>query len=83
VSVEVHSFTPSHIFESMKCDSHASLLARTFASPYLDYEPKAKVATQLNLIFEACLKVFEFEKKKFKTEIVTFKIGKNQVQPHT
>jgi hypothetical protein len=67
----------------MKCDSHASLLARTFASPYLDCEPKAKVATQLNLIFEACLKVFKFEKEKFKIEIATFKIGKNQTQPHT
>jgi hypothetical protein len=29
----------------MKCDSWASLLARTFASPCLGYEPKAKVAT--------------------------------------
>jgi hypothetical protein len=83
VSVEVHSFTPSHILKSMKCDSYASLLAHTFASPYLDCKPKAKVATQLNLIFEACLKVFEFEKKKFKTEFTTFKIGKNHAQPHT
>jgi hypothetical protein len=64
VSVEVHSFTPSHILESMKCDSHASLLAHTFTSPYLDCKPRVKVMTQLNLIFEACLKVFEFEKKK-------------------
>jgi hypothetical protein len=29
----------------MKCDSQASLLARTFASLYLNHEPKARVAT--------------------------------------
>jgi hypothetical protein len=33
----------SYTFESMKCDSWASLLARTFASPFLGHEPKAKV----------------------------------------
>jgi hypothetical protein len=38
---------------------------------------------QLDLIFEACLKVFEFEKENVKTEIATFKIGKNQAQLHT
>jgi hypothetical protein len=27
----------------MKCDSHASILARTFASPCLGHEPKPKV----------------------------------------
>jgi hypothetical protein len=34
------SYTP----ESMKCDSWASFLARTFASPYFGHEPKAKLA---------------------------------------
>jgi hypothetical protein len=29
----------------MKCDSRASLLASTFASPYLGHKPKARVAT--------------------------------------
>jgi hypothetical protein len=29
----------------MRCDSQASLLARTLASPYFDCEPKAKVTT--------------------------------------
>jgi hypothetical protein len=29
----------------MKCDSQASLLARTFARPYLGYKPKVRVAT--------------------------------------
>jgi len=28
----------------MKCDSQASLLVRTFASPCLGYKPKARVA---------------------------------------
>jgi hypothetical protein len=44
-SVEVHSFTPSHILRSMKCDSWASLLACTFASPCLGHKPKARVVT--------------------------------------
>ncbi len=43
-SVGVHSLTLSYIPESMKCDSWASLLARTFASPYLGCEPKVRVA---------------------------------------
>jgi len=29
----------------MKCDSHASLLARTLANPCLGREPKARVVT--------------------------------------
>jgi hypothetical protein len=36
----------SYSFESMKCDSRASLLARTFTSPCLGHEPKARVATK-------------------------------------
>jgi hypothetical protein len=42
----VHSLTLSYIHESMKCDSWASLLARTFTSLCLGREPKAKVATK-------------------------------------
>jgi len=45
--VGVHSLTLSHTFENMKCDSQASLLARTFASPYLGHKPKARVVTLL------------------------------------
>jgi len=41
------------------------------------------VYIQPYLIFQACLKVFEFEKKIVKTKIATFKIGKNPTQPHT
>ncbi len=44
-SVKVHSFTLSYILGSMKCDSRASLLARTLASPCLGCEPKARVTT--------------------------------------
>jgi len=43
--VEVHSLALSHTPRRIKCDSQASLLARTFASPYLGHEPKIKVAT--------------------------------------
>jgi hypothetical protein len=32
----------------MKCDSRASLLARTFASPCFGHEPKVKVATNIH-----------------------------------
>ncbi len=41
----VHSLTLSYILGSMKCDSRASLLAHTFASPCLNHEPKARVTT--------------------------------------
>ncbi len=49
-SVGVHSLTLSYTPGSMKCDSQASLLARTFASlcqplPWL--QPRARVATQI------------------------------------
>jgi hypothetical protein len=40
-----HTFPHSHTFGNIKHDSRASLLARTFASPCLGHEPKAKVTT--------------------------------------
>jgi hypothetical protein len=36
----------------MKCDSQASLLARTFVSPCFDHKPKAKVVT---IVFQESL----------------------------
>jgi len=48
-SVRVHSLTLSYIPKNMKCDSWASLLARTLASPCLGCEPKARVATSMEL----------------------------------
>jgi hypothetical protein len=44
-SVKVHSFILSYTPKNMKCDSWASLLARTLASPCFGHEPKARVAT--------------------------------------
>jgi len=44
--VKVHSLTLSYTFESIRCDSRASFLVRTFTSPYLDHEPKARVVTK-------------------------------------
>ncbi len=44
-SVGVHYLTLSCTPRSMKCDSQASFLARTFVSPCLGREPKAKIAT--------------------------------------
>jgi hypothetical protein len=51
-SVKVHSFTLSCIPGSMKCDSRASLLGYTFASPCFGCEPKVRV---FQASFKACL----------------------------
>jgi hypothetical protein len=40
----VHSLKLSYTLENMKCDSRASFLARTFASPCLGHKPKVRVA---------------------------------------
>jgi hypothetical protein len=40
----------------MRCDSRASFLARTLASPYLGPEPKVKVATPYLQIVEYTVK---------------------------
>ncbi len=44
-NVWVHSLTPSYTPNNMKCDSWASLLACTFASPCLNRELNLRVAT--------------------------------------
>jgi hypothetical protein len=44
-NVRVHSFTLFWTLGNMKCDSHASLLARTLASFCFGHEPKARVMT--------------------------------------
>jgi hypothetical protein len=41
----VHSLTLSYTSGSMKCDSWASLLDHTFASPCFGRKPKARVVT--------------------------------------
>jgi hypothetical protein len=41
------SFTLSYLLGSMKCDSLASLLTHTIASPYLGHEPKARIVTKI------------------------------------
>ncbi len=51
--MRVHSLTLSYIHGNMRCDSRASLLARTLASLYFGYEPKAKVATFVLSYFDA------------------------------
>jgi len=48
-SVKVHSLTLSYILGRMRCDSWASLLARTFVTPCLGHEPKARVAIKVGL----------------------------------
>jgi hypothetical protein len=48
--VWVHFLTLSYTPKSMKCDSWASLLAHTFACPYLGWEPKARVTTLILFI---------------------------------
>jgi hypothetical protein len=44
-NVKEHSLTLSYTPKSMRCDSWASFLAHTFASPCFACEPKAKVTT--------------------------------------
>ncbi len=48
-SVRVHSLTLFRAPGSMRCDSQASLLARTFASPCFGHEPKIRVVTKLHM----------------------------------
>ncbi len=48
--VGVHSLTLSCTPGNMKCDSQASLLAHTFASPYLGHKPKVKVVIRLKIL---------------------------------
>ncbi len=45
-----HPLTLSHTLGNMKCDSWASPLVRTFTSPCLGCEPKAKVVTPIIII---------------------------------
>jgi hypothetical protein len=45
----VHSFTFPYTPKSMKCDSRASFLVRTFVSFCFGREPKARVVTMVNL----------------------------------
>jgi hypothetical protein len=49
-SVKVHSLTLFRTPGSMRCDSHASVLAHTFASLYIGHEPKTKVVTVMHML---------------------------------
>jgi hypothetical protein len=44
----------------MKCDSQASLLARTFASPSLGHKPKVKVTTKVKMVDDLAFKKYYF-----------------------
>jgi hypothetical protein len=61
--VEVQSLTLSYTPGNMKCDSQASFLACTFASPCLGHKPKVRVVTN------ALLCIFKNFKSKFKLKI--------------
>jgi hypothetical protein len=69
-SVRVHSLTLFWTFGNMRCDSQASLLTHTLASPSPDCEPKVKVATTsvqiqwLNPIWREGLQ-FWYNRKQF------------------
>jgi hypothetical protein len=63
-SVEVHFLTLSHTFRSMKCDSQPSHLARSYPSPCLGREPKAKVATSHVIITVVKHSIFECKTKQ-------------------
>ncbi len=57
LGVWVHSLTFSYTPANMKCDSRASLSARTFPSPCFGYDPKAKVVTKC--ITSSCMNEWE------------------------
>ncbi len=70
-SARVHFLTHSYTHGSMKCDSWASVLVRTFASPCFGHECKAKVATHamvnkpwkqghMSIIYNMSLKVEKY-----------------------
>jgi len=44
----------------MKCDSLASLLSRTFATPNLGHKPKVKVATMVKMMDNVAFKKYCF-----------------------
>jgi hypothetical protein len=60
-SLEVHSVTLTltlfHTPESMKCDSHASFLARTFVSPCFGHKPKVRVAIKIKEMVIATIEI--------------------------
>jgi hypothetical protein len=56
LGVRFHSLAFTCTPESMKCDCRTSFLTRTFASPCLGHEPKARVATFS--YHKACSKIY-------------------------
>jgi len=65
--VWVHSFTPSYIPRSIKCDSRASLLARTFASPCLGYKGHNNILIGLTFTIIGTYQVDHFVKNPNKS----------------
>jgi hypothetical protein len=62
----------------MKCDSRASLLARTFTNPCLGREPKAKLATCWEYLENECEVKFGFRKLILLKGIDSFKKEENE-----
>ncbi len=73
-SVRVHSLTFFCTPGSMKCDSQASLLPRTLASPCLGHEPKVRVATLIPypfIIFTFGLKIESIKEFGTTSKLIT------------
>jgi len=60
-SVKVHSLALSCTLGSMRCDSRASLLAFTLASPCLGREPKARVVTLV--LYNLTIVLYDYKMK--------------------
>jgi hypothetical protein len=68
-SVRVHSFTFFYTPGSMRCDSQASFLARTLASPGLGCEPNARVATNFYIKFKAFAIFFKNHLTRWRSKV--------------
>jgi len=84
-SVKVHSLTLSYTPENMRCESRASLLAHTLASPCFGHEPKARVATlglQIVGVIKTNWKLFHIYLKIFNIGPISHIIEKNNNQQY-
>jgi hypothetical protein len=75
-NVEVHSLTPSHTLESMKCDSCVSLLTRTFASLYLGCKLKVRLWHKLICLIGSIILITKTSISLIKQNIQNYSISK-------
>ncbi len=80
-SVRVHSLALSYTLENMRCDSRASLLAFTLASPCLGREPKARVVTLV--LYNLTIVLYDYKMKNVTLNIQWLFILNNSMSDMT